>query len=545
MRSAPEPAHALTRRQLNRLLLSRVAVFTLLLGGTILYHLRLEGWTHPVLPFFYGLTVVTYLQAFVSAVFLPRAVRLRLFAQAQITWDLLLVTALVYITGGIGSIFSFLYLLVIVSGSVFLGRKEVFIVASAAAILYGSLLDLQFYGYLPQIEALTFPEEIDGGRVFHAVFVHVLAFFLTAFLSGTAAERLRRSESALEKRTIDYEELENLNRTILAHINSGLLMINPQGRIRSFNRAAEKLTGYSLEDVYDRDIRTLFAKMEVLGEQGFIVESRGEATVVHKGGQPLIFGYASTPIDDPHGAPLGLLVTFQDLTPYKKMEEELKRTDRLAAVGRLAAGIAHEIRNPLAAISGSAHLLMEGNDLREGDRRLMGIVVREADRLSRLLTDFLLYARPTPPDPSVVDVSKLLDELADVIASDRRFENVIIRRDYPGGVKMLVDRQQISQVLWDLAINGAEAMEGEGELRFAVRPDESLLFIEDTGPGIPPEVRERIFEPFFTTKDAGTGLGLSTVYTLVQGHDGRIDVAEGKTGGTRFVIRLPGRVVQT
>ncbi len=543
MGRASEPVYHLTRRQLNWLLLARVLVFTLLLGGTILYHLRAEGKAYPVLPFLYGLGVVAYLQAFVSALLLPLAERLRLFAQVQITWDLLLVTALIYVTGGVGSIFSFLYLLVIVSGSVFLGRKEVFVVASAAAILYGALLDLQFYGYLPQIEGLAFPQEIDGGRVFHAVFVHVLAFFLTAFLSGTAAERLRRSESALHKRTIDYEELENLNKTILAHISSGLLMINPQGRIRSFNSAAEKITGHSLEEVYDLDVRILFPTLKVFDDEGFILVSRGEAGLIDRQGRHLIIGYASTVVHDPQDKPLGLLVTFQDLTSYKRMEEDLKRTDRLAAVGRLAAGIAHEIRNPLAAISGSVQLLMEAESLQEGDRRLMGIVVREADRLSHLLTDFLLYARPTPPSPTQVDVSRLLDELADVISSDKRFERIRIRRDYPPGVHMLIDQKQINQVLWDLAINGAEAMEGKGELRFGIRPDESLLFIEDTGSGIDPESRERIFEPFYTTKEGGTGLGLSTVYTLVKGHDGRVEVTAGEKGGARFVLRFPGRMI--
>ncbi len=201
---------------------------------------------HPSLSPLYLLVGVSYLQALLSAGLLPKVRRLRLFAQAQVVWDLLFVAILIYCTGGIDSIFSFLFLLVIVSSSVFLRRKEVLFVASAAAILYGSLLDLQFYGYLPHLRSLIFPERIEGRQVFYAVFVNVLAFFLTGFLSGTVSERLRRSEQALERRETDFEELEHLNRSILANITSGLMIVDSQGRIRSFNSAAGKITGFSL-----------------------------------------------------------------------------------------------------------------------------------------------------------------------------------------------------------------------------------------------------------------------------------------------------------
>ena len=538
--SFPGRAGALTRRQLGWFLLARVLVITLFLGGTIFYHLRgSRDLPHPVLSWLYFLVGVSYLQALVSAVLLPRMQRLRLFAQVQISCDLFFVTLLIYITGGIESIFSFLYLLVIVSGSVFLGRKEVLFVASAAAILYGSLLDLQFYGYLPHIGRLPFPVDIDGSRVFYAVFVNVIAFFLTAILSGTASERLRKSESALEAREVDYEELDKLNRTILANITSGLMIINRSGRIRSFNAAASKITGYSLEEAYDWDVRSIFPNLRVLDENGFVVVSRREAHVLNRRGEDLTLGYATSPVDDPLGKSFGLLITFQDLTDYKVLEEQLKRSDRLAAVGRLAAGIAHEIRNPLASISGSVQLLMEGEHIREEDRRLMGIVVREADRLSGLLTDFLVYARPAVPKPAEVNVSSVLDELADVIVSDKRFSRLTIIRNYPPNIRMLLDRQQIHQALWNLAINSAEAMEGRGILRLGLRPEKKAIFIEDSGPGIPPDIREKIFDPFFTTKDAGTGLGLPTVHTIVEAHGGRIEVTEGKGNGVRFTIYMP------
>jgi len=528
----------LSRRQVVWYLFLRILVISLFLGGTIVYQLR-GGISrpHPALPFLYLLVGSSYLQALVSSAVLSRVRRLRLFIQAQIVWDLLFCTGLIYITGGIESLFSSLYLLIVICGSVFLSRKELLFVASAAAILYGSLLDLQYYGFLPLLRELSFPQQIDARDVFYAVFVNVIAFFLTGLLSGTLADRLRRSEQALKRREIDYGELERLNRTILANIPSGLMIINSSGRIRSFNSAAESITGYTLREVYDRDVRDLFPELAVY-DGDFKLIRRGEVNVGGRSGSFRTLGYASSMVKDQGDKVVGLLITFQDLTKLKQLEEQLKRADRLAAVGRLASGMAHEIRNPLASISGSVQLLMEESDIGEDDRRLMGIVVKEADRLSSLLTDFLLYARPAPPQRAEVDISRLLDELSELATGDQRFSSVNILRAYSPGIRIKLDRQQFHQALWNLLINAAEAIEGEGSLRLGIEKDGPAIFVEDSGPGIPAGMRDKIFDPFFTTKDHGTGLGLATVYSIVEGHGGVIEVGDGDLGGARFTIRL-------
>ena len=533
-----------SRRQLSWFLFFRILVATLFLGGAIFYQLR-AGAAQPkaALPYLYLLVGLTYLQSIVSAVILPGCRRTRLFAQSQIAWDLLLAAALIYVTGSIESLFSFLFILVIVSASVFLSRREALFVASAAAILYGSLLDLQYYGLLPELGGLRFSLSVDERDVFYAVFVNVIAFFLTALLSGTLSERLRHSQRALEKKEIDFEELEKFSAAILGNITSGLLIVNRQGRSRSFNRAATRITGYALEQVYNREIQNLFPGFEVLAGGEFRVVSRGEGKFKDSQGRSMILGYASSLLKDVEGRETGLLVTFQDLTRLKKVEEQLKRSDRLAAVGRLASGMAHEIRNPLASISGSVQLLMEGEHVTKDDRRLMGIVVKEAERLSNLLTDFLLYARPTPPKMAPTDLSALLDELVDVVGADPRFSSVTIERDYPPGVTAELDRHQFHQAIWNLLINGAEAMEGGGRLRLGIDVAHATISVEDSGPGIPHEIRSRVFDPFFTTKDRGTGLGLSTVYAIVEGHGGQVEVTEGREGGTRFTIRLAAGVL--
>ena len=532
-------------RQLKWYLFFRVLVITLFLGGAIAYHLRgLARQPQGVLTYLYLLVGASFLQTIVSALVLGKVRHLKRFIQGQVVWDLLFATALVYLSGGIDSLFSFFYLLIIISASFFFSRQEILFVASAAAILYGSLLDLQFYGYLPWFFGdKTAIVSAQGGSYFFAVFVNVSAFYLTALLGGALAERQRRSALALEKREIDYGELENLNRTILGNISSGLMMINDQGRIRSFNTAAEKITGYSLEEAYNHIADELLSGLTLLEKGRFVLVSRGEARVPSRFGGELILGYNTSLVRDARGNVIGMLVAFQDLSGLKQMEEQLQRADRLAAVGRLASGMAHEIRNPLASISGSVQLLMEGAHVTDEDRRLMRIVVKEAERLSGLLTDFLVYARPVPPRPTLFNMSALLDELSDMLQADARFSRVEIRREFAAGVLLNLDRQQFHQALWDLVINGAEAMgDAGGVLRLGIVTDALTIYVEDSGPGISAEVRTRIFEPFFTTKDWGTGLGLATVYAIVEAHGGQIEVDPGEVCGTRFTIHLPEEV---
>lgn len=525
-----------TRSQLSWFLFFRVVVITLFLGGAIFYQLGASTQrTEATVNYLFILIGLSYLQALISAIILRRLTRFKLFTQTQIGWDLLFVTCLIYLSGGIESLYSFLYILVIISSALLLARRDALVVASAAAIFYGSLLDLQYFGYLPLLSGVPFPEQIDGRTVFYAVFINVLAFFLTALLSGTLTERLRRSEQALERREVDYEELENLNRTILENIGSGLLIINSQGRIRSLNAGGSKITGYALEDVYDRDVREVFPALAVF-DGGFRLIRRGEARLRDRFSAEHTIGYHTTYLHDRTDKILGLLVTFQDLSTIKEMEERLKQADRLAAVGRLASGMAHEIRNPLASISGSVQLLMEGGNVNEDDKRLMRIVVREAERLSLLLTDFLLYARPSPPQPEPVQVALLLDELADLLMADGRFSDIEIHREYVDDAWIELDRQQFRQALWNLVINAAESMSGRGELWLSAGP--GTLAVEDSGPGVKETLRSRIFEPFFTTKDAGTGLGLATVHAIVNAHGADIALEEGRKGGARFVIRF-------
>ena len=534
-----DPEKSSLRKLLNWYLALRIIVICFFLGGSIAYQLREAQWGESsVARFLAYLTVAAILQTTFSSLVLNRLSKFRHFINAQLCWDLIFALLVIYITGGINSLYSFLLILVIIAASVFCPRRQLIVVASAAAILYGSFLDLQYYGYLPMFGGVPYPDDLQGYDVFYAVFLHVGAFFLTALLSGTLADRLRVSEAAREQREVDYSDLEHLNRAILKNINSGLMIVSPQGRIRSFNAAASKITGYRLEEVYNRPIEALFPEFDHFDLTGATRIERGE-TRYRKDGGELILGYSASKIFDQQNHNLGLLIAFQDLTEYKALEEQLQQADRLAAVGRLASGMAHEIRNPLASISGSIQLLMEDKKISDENRRLMGIVVKEAERLSLLLSDFLDFARPAPLNLEPVNVAHLLDELIELLIAGGRYQKVTIEKNYCEKVIMNIDWQKMRQAFWDLLLNAAEAALPNGEIRITLDTDRGVIAFEDSGQGIAKEIRDKIFEPFFTTKEKGTGLGLANVYTNIEAHGGRIHVEQGEKGGACFVVSLP------
>ena len=532
--------HSVPRRLLSWYLAIRLVVVCLFLGGTIFYQLQQGSWaTAAAARYLTYLTLFAILQTVFSGFVLKRIKHYRKFINAQLSWDLLFVVLVLFFTGGVESLYSFLFILVIIAASVFCPRPQLLVVASASSILYGSLLDLQYYGYLPVLSSQVINKDIHHYDVFYAVFLHVGAFFLTALLSSALAERLRRSEEAREKREIDYEDLEHLNQFILTNINSGLMVINSAGRIRSFNSAASKITGYSLEEVYNRPVEAILPEFGPFGSDDSSDVVRGETDYKKHENEVLSLGFSASRVADKDGAPLGLLIAFQDLTEYKALEEQLNRADRLAAVGRLASGLAHEIRNPLASISGSVQLLLEDEKVSNEDRHLMNIVVKEADRLSLLLSDFLNFARPSVLQLEKIDMSALVDELIVLVNASGQFQGVTIEKKCHGPAQMIVDPQKMNQVLWDLMINAGDAAKPDGRIRIEINGAQGEIVIEDSGAGITDEDQEKLFEPFYTTKDKGTGLGLANVYANIEAHQGRIYVEPGDLGGARFIIELP------
>ena len=456
---------------------------------------------------------------------------------------------------------SWVYLPAIIGASIILYRRGGLYAASAASILYGTLLDLEFYQVIPSLGRHFFPPGMaQSNYVFFLIAVNTAGFFLVALLSSYLAEQIRSKEEELKARLVDYSQLEQLYKHIVQNVPSGLITVDGEGRVTSFNRTAEEITGYRLEDVYQKEIGGILPGILDLSrsagkamEQGWekLRFSRWETKFEKKGGASLTLGFSGSPLKDSEGQEIGSILIFQDLTQLREMEEELKRRERLAALGALAAGMAHEIRNPLASISGSIEIMKEETGESSAHNRLMDIVLREVACLNSLVADFLLFARPAPPGKDLVSLNDLVEEIIMLFGNSADCSpRIRLVRNFQEPVALRADPQQIKQVIWNLLINAAQAMPEGGDLTVELRrrlpildradqPPQCEISISDTGDGIGESDVGKIFDPFFTTKENGTGLGLSIVHRIVENYGGKVWVRSQLGRGTTFTIYLP------
>lgn len=524
----------ISRSILIHALVVRVLFAVLFLGGTVFFFLRNYPEFYVNISSLVTLGGGSFVFAAIAGVLIRQGGRAGVVSHFFTVWDLLFSASLVAITGIAHSPFVPLFIIAIVGGIFFLRTGELFLTASGAAILMGSLVDLQYYGYLDvdlfHIRAISLEE------AFYTVFSNVGAFFLAAILSAALVRRLTTAEKAREQISLDYRELEKLNRAILENIQAGIIVVNQGGRIRLFNRAASLITGYTLEQVYNKDAFVLFPGLK--GEQEEFGEiGRGEFIFLPTNGSEKVLGFNSNILAQ-EGSEIRYLITFRDLTEIKRLENHLKRRDRMVSLGRLASGLAHEIRNPLASLSGSAQFLAQSENP-SGDRgRLLRLIEREADRLNKLLSDFLEFARPVDPGDDRVDILLTVQDVFALLASDCRCQGVKLVLEHRSGVCWRGDAAQLRQVIWNLVLNGCEACDGKGMVRVSSESAAEIV-VEDSGAGIAPDLRDQIFEPFFTRKERGTGLGLAKVHSIIQAHDGLIYVDQSELGGAAFRIQLP------
>lgn len=538
------------------MMILRVVLALAFLGITAWFQVK-EEYSFTQLNFYplYSIVIAVGLLTIGYALVLNRIRNLALFAYAQIAVDIALITVIVYVTGGVASYLQTLYSLSVIGGSILLNRRGGFFAASASSIAYGLLVDMDFYGMLPgKFKILTSTVSPGWDDVLATVSANILAFFTVAYLTGYLAEETAKAERELEEKEIDYDRLERLNKLIVENITSGIMTLDESLRITSFNREAERVTGYLLKDVYYRDINDVFPRMlDAKDSAGGGI--RFEGKFLKKNGEEIFLGFT---ISEGQGGDISMIMIFQDLTQLKAMEEQLRRDDKLRALGELSVGIAHEIRNPLASMSGSIQLLREDLDLKGENLKLMDIVLRETDRLNMLITDFLLFARPAKEKRERVDLSKIVGETISIFGNCPEASKIKIESDVREGIYVQGDARQLGQVFWNLFLNAAHSMPGGGSLNVTARltfkqgaenrvqvkgavSEGSCVEIKvaDTGSGIRPEHINRIFDPFFSTKDSGTGLGLSIVHRIIESHGGSIGVKSGSEKGTTFKITLP------
>ena len=545
-------------KRLQVLMFLRVLFVSVILGALIIIRFR-ESYSEigddQSAPFI--LLAVIYLTNIIYVCLIKFYSRIRLQAYFQLLFDTFFITVFIYTTGGIDSIFSFLFILNIISGGIIFSRRGGILIASASSILYGLMLDLHYYGLIHPVESRLHyvSDTYNSAFLFYTILVNMVAFYLVGYLSGFLSEQMKRSRAELRETRFDLNKLEILHESIVNSITSGLIVLNEENHIILFNPAAEEIFGIRNSLVSGRplnsalpDLQEHFKKMSemlpFLKVPPFIDipyrKTNGIEIYLRLSVSPLLY------LSDERG---GKILVFQDVTEIKRIEESMKRVEGLALVGEMAAGIAHEIRNPMASISGSIEVLKEGNDWDSTQNRLMAIVSREIDRLNQLISDFLLFARPKESKWRTFDLNEVIRESLTLFKINPRWNrNIRVITHFIDSVMIESDPALIKQVLWNLFLNACDAMPEGGILEIGTKwhfntpqsTEKSVaIVIRDTGDGFDPITLPKLFTPFFTTKEGGSGLGLATVKRIVDQLRGRISGDNHPEGGAEIVITLP------
>jgi two-component system sensor histidine kinase PilS (NtrC family) len=474
--------------------------------------------------------------------------RLKLQAGGQLLIDMLLVTWLVWVTGDLHSPYAALYIIIISFASIFLGPRGALITAVGCAAAFTTITIAITVGVVTPYSRN--PSEATVVDAVQAIGLNDIAFLVVGLLAARLAERQSRSDVQLIETAQTLANLRALHERIVESIRSGVVTTDLRGRIYTFNAAAEEITGYQATDIRGQEASILFGELTKRIEASMHAAEVGgasprfESDCLTPEGHIRRLGFSIFPLSTESGEHTGLVITFQDLTEVRALEETSRRQDRLAAVGRVAASIAHEIRNPLAAMRGSIQVLRAEMTDDSSQAELMEIILRESDRLNRIITDYLTYARQRSHAVISVDIRDLLHETFTLLrhSPEIRAEHTL-EEDLPAEpVLAQADAAQLRQVFWNLARNALQAMDGSGgTLRAELRRVSSArlrITFTDTGRGMTPEQVERLFEPFSSTT-GGTGLGLSIVYQIIRDHGGTINVRSREGQGTTIAIELP------
>ena len=535
--SLMEQTASTDRPDLN-IIIRPMMMFRLIIATAFLFvgFLVLKGDSYP----FYLLIGAFYLMTiFYLLVFQRRGTPASL-PYFQITIDVIIVTSLILVAKSMGGIFLFLYLIPIISASLYFDMKQSIVVALGCGLTYCSIILGKYYSGYPGAEP-------DISALLYSMFLNLVIFHVVGFLCGYLAK-------LVSTKGLELSKLQNMHNLILNSMNSGLISVDVEGRIVYANTATQQMTGFTPGEIKGKPIGDVFSLVAGETRTPLIVKAgqmetehgpRAEALSRTSQGDEIPIGYNVSSIRDQDGRVVGGIIVFTDLTRVKGLEEKLRQADKLRAVGELAAGIAHEIRNPLAAISGSIEMLAECTDADDGNKRLFNVILKESSRLNGIIEGFLNYTRNKPPDLQRISARELLDEIALLMRQDPVIqENIAILVDIDDNdIGLYGDPGQLKQVLINLVKNAADSMPRGGEIRLKAGPSSepgfANLVVSDNGCGIPEETLGDVFNPFFTTKSNGMGIGLSVAEKIVRSHGGQISVQSGTGEGTAFKLILP------
>ena len=543
------------RRRLAEHIAVRLLVATVLLGAAVIVQLRTPG-ALPINPFYFlvGLTYAVSLSFIASLRFVDRQPWL---TDVHFAIDSIIVSVAVMITGGVESLFVILYMLPIVAASTVQFRRGGLQIAGLSTILFIGAVLVQYLSASRFIEA---PFEIVSDELppvnvaQYIVALNAFGFFAVAFLSGSLAERARRGEAQLEQATEEIADLQAFNQYVLDNLLSGLATADAENRLVTFNRSAMLITGRAgALPIGERaaDVLQLPPAFAATLSQDLARtrSKRIDYLFAQPDGGSIELGLSVAALPLPDGS-RGYLYTFQDVTDIKRYEQQARLQQRLAAVGEMAAGIAHEIRNPLASMSGSMQMLKQELPLSVDQAQLMDIVLKESERLNQTIRSFLAYARPQRFTMQKLDLRPIVLETAMLLRNSTEVDDsheIDVNRDEEP-VFINADESQIRQIIWNLATNGLRAMPDGGTLCISAVHETTadgrvaVLRVEDEGVGIAPEDIDSIFQPFRGSFGKGSGLGLAIVHRIVTDYGGHIEVRPRATRGTEFRVSFPDAV---
>jgi len=537
----PTPASDL-RGRVSKLLLLRTVVVSVVLALSLWLQVTGGTTSRGAVWLQSALLSATYVSSIVFGVLLRRGFAPRRVARPMQATDLVVTSLLVYVTGGAQSPYTFLYALSIVAAGALAYRR------GAVILTIASLGAMTLIAVAAWTEALGLPmaaqarpgEQTVVGLI-RSLGINYAALIGVGALSFIFGDQLQRGAETLATTRKAVADLYTLHQDIVRSLASGLITIAPDGTVLAANVAAGEILRRNAGDMIGTPLARVMPGVAALLAIGGEAR-RADVEVTTAAGQQLTIGVTISPLRDVKDQVIGRIVNFQDLTELRRLEQQTRLQERLVTVGQLAAGIAHEIRNPLASISGSIELLKHAPQASDDDRTLMTIVHREISRLNGLIGDLLDYANPRALRAVDFDLGVLVEETLQVARGDQAFGDVEVSAEVDKPLPITADPAKLRQVLWNLVRNAADAASAGGKhVKVRARADgaDAILEVSDDGPGIPPARLERIFDPFFTTKDKGTGLGLATSHAVIAEHGGRIDVQSEVGKGTKMVVTVP------
>jgi two-component system sensor histidine kinase PilS (NtrC family) len=544
------------RRRVARLLLLRTLVVSVVLGLSLWLITAGDRPSRTAMWLQSTIIVATYLSTIVFGLLLRAGFAPRKVARPMHATDLAITSLLVYVTGGAQSPYAFLYALSIVAAGALSYRRGAVTITLAAL---GALIGVALLAWVRLVEvpmpSQLRPWEQSAGDFARTLGIQLAALSAVGVLAFIFGDQLQRGAETLATTRQAAADLFTLHQDIVRSLASGLITVAPDGTVLTANQAAADILHRRAAELQGKPLDAILPGLPAQLAESAGGELRSADLTLGE----LTLGVTVSPLRDVRDQVIGRVINFQDLSDLRRLEQHMRRAERLATVGQLAAGIAHEIRNPLASISGSIELLRQA-PASDDDRTLMAIVHREIQRLNELVGDLLDYANPRPSQPVDFDLGVLVRETVQVSRADPALAGVEIAAEVEAAAEaaepLLVnaDPSKLRQVVWNLVRNAADAAAARGKhVRVVARraaatgagaaadrgQDQVVITVEDDGPGIEPDRIGRIFDPFYTTKQKGTGLGLATCHSVVAEHGGRIDVESEVGKGTKVVVRLP------